>query len=176
MTFSQDVLVGDLALLEPGEIIPCDGVLVAGHNVRCDESGATGESDAIKKVTPDEALEDWKVNKETKKDPFIISGAKVLEGVGQYVVIAIGPKSFNGRIMMGKLLANGILNAAESGFPALTGDTESTPLQLKLNDLAELIAKIGGTCGLVLFAALMIKFFVQLKTNPDRFVPRHRLF
>ena len=60
MNFSQDVLVGDLALLEPGEIIPCDGVLVAGHNVRCDESAATGESDVIKKVTPDEALEDWK--------------------------------------------------------------------------------------------------------------------
>ena len=107
LNFSQDVLVGDLALLEPGEIIPCDGVLVAGHNVRCDESGATGESDAIKKVTPDEALEDWKVNRETKKDPFIISGSKVLEGVGEYIVIAIGPKSFNGRIMMGKLLANG---------------------------------------------------------------------
>ena len=108
MNFSQDVLVGDLALLEPGEIIPCDGVLVAGHNVRCDESGATGESDAIKKVTPDEALEDWKVNKATKKDPFITSGARVLEGIGQYIVIAaVGPKSFNGRIMTGKLLANG---------------------------------------------------------------------
>jgi len=107
LNFSQDVLVGDLALLEPGEIVPCDGVLVAGHNIRCDESGATGESDAIKKVTPEEALEDWKVNNETRKDPFIISGSKVLEGVGQYVVIAVGQKSFNGRIMMGKPLANG---------------------------------------------------------------------
>ena len=105
MKFSQDVLVGDIALLEPGEIIPCDGVLVAGHNIRCDESGATGESDAIKKVTPEEAIEDWRSNKETKKDPFIISGSKVLEGVGQYVVIAVGQKSFNGRIMMGKSFA-----------------------------------------------------------------------
>ena len=105
MNFLQDVLVGDLALLEPGEIIPCDGVLVAGHNVRCDESGATGESDAIKKVTPEEALEDWRGNRETKKDPFIISGSKVFEGVGQYVVIAVGQKSFNGRIMMGTSLA-----------------------------------------------------------------------
>ena len=106
MNFSQDVLVGDLALLEPGEIIPCDGVLVAGHNIRCDESGATGESDAIKKVTPEEALEDRNVNKETRKDPFIISGSKVLEGVGHYIVVAVGPKSFNGRIMMGKPLAS----------------------------------------------------------------------
>jgi magnesium-transporting ATPase (P-type) len=120
LNFSQDVLVGDLALLEPGEIIPCDGVLVAGHNIRCDESGATGESDAIKKVTPEEALEDWKVNKETKKDPFIISGSKVLEGVGQYVVIAVGQKSFNGRIMMGKPLVQKLtLKTADPGSQLL---------------------------------------------------------
>ena len=106
LNFSQDVLVGDLALLEPGEIIPCDGVLVAGHNIRCDESGATGESDAIKKVTPDEALEYWKVDQGTRKDPFIISSSKVLDGVGQYIVIAVGQKSFNGRIMMSKPPAN----------------------------------------------------------------------
>ena len=103
MNFSQDVLVGDIAHLEPGEIIPYDGVLVAGHNIRCDESGATGESDAIKKVTPEEALEDWRSNAESRNDPFIISGSEVLEGVGQYVVIAVGPKGWNG---MGKPLAN----------------------------------------------------------------------
>lgn len=30
-----------------------------------------------------------------------MSGSKVLEGVGSYVVVAVGTKSFNGRIMMG---------------------------------------------------------------------------
>ena len=44
----KKVVVGDVALLEPGEIVPCDGVFLQGHNVKCDESGATGESDAIK--------------------------------------------------------------------------------------------------------------------------------
>jgi len=113
LNFSQDVLVGDIALLEPGEIVPCDGILVTGHNIRCDESGATGESDAIKKVTPEEAIDDWRSNPETKKDPFIISGSKVLEGVGQYVVIAVGPKSFNGRIMMGMSLAKRSLQPSD---------------------------------------------------------------
>jgi P-type Ca2+ transporter type 2C len=47
----KEVVVGDIAILEPGEIIPCDGVFLNGHNVRCDESGATGESDAIRKVS-----------------------------------------------------------------------------------------------------------------------------
>jgi Ca2+-transporting ATPase len=44
------VVVGDIVLLEPGDIISCDGVFLSGHNVRCDESCATGESDAIKKL------------------------------------------------------------------------------------------------------------------------------
>ena len=48
---------------------------------------------------------------------------------------------------------------------ALRGDTENTPLQLKLNDLAELIAKLGSVAGLLLFTALMIRFFVQLGTG-----------
>jgi Ca2+-transporting ATPase len=93
----KDVMVGDLAIMEPGEIIPCDGVLVSGHNIKCDESGATGESDAIKKVTYEEVLKE----KGGKKDCFLLSGSKVQEGVGTYVVIAVGERSFNGRILMG---------------------------------------------------------------------------
>lgn len=87
--------------MEPGEIIPCDGIFVSGHNVKCDESGATGESDAIKKVAFDEAWDDLQKNGKTKKDCYILSGAKVLEGVGNYVVVAVGTRSFNGRILMG---------------------------------------------------------------------------
>jgi Ca2+-transporting ATPase len=112
----KDLLVGDIALLEPGEIVPCDGIFISGHNVRCDESGATGESDAIKKVGYDECIA---LREQAKRegvdahafdapnahtDCFMVSGCKVLEGYGKYVVIAVGQKSFNGRIMMGVYL------------------------------------------------------------------------
>ena len=50
------VVVGDIVLLEPGDVIPCDGVFLSGHNVRCDESSATGESDAIKKLSYQECI------------------------------------------------------------------------------------------------------------------------
>jgi P-type E1-E2 ATPase len=50
LTLIQKVVVGDIALVEPGEIIPCDRIFISGHNVKRDESGATGESDSIKKV------------------------------------------------------------------------------------------------------------------------------
>ena len=95
--------MGDIALLEPGEIIPCDGVFLRGHGVRCDESSATGESDAVKKCSYEECLENMSEEGHDghKSDCFLISGSKVLEGVGEYVIIAIGPKSFHGRIMLG---------------------------------------------------------------------------
>lgn len=105
----KEVLVGDIALVEPGEILPCDGIFLSGHNVKCDESGATGESDAIKKVPYHEVMQLFKEATAEGKDPhmlhtdcFMVSGSKVLEGVGKYVVVAVGPKSFNGRIMMGQ--------------------------------------------------------------------------
>ena len=34
--------------------------------------------------------------------------------------------------------------------------------------MAEIIAKLGAAAGLLLFTVLMIRFFVELKTNPDR--------
>ncbi|KAH9052974.1 calcium-translocating P-type ATPase [Lactarius deliciosus] len=177
----HEVVVGDVVLLEPGEVIPCDGVFLSGHNVRCDESSATGESDAIKKLSYEECIalrekrlmefdpdgpsgDGESVSASQRKtnpsglellghtDCFIVSGSKVLEGVGSYVVISVGTKSFNGRIMM-----------------ALRRDSENTPLQLKLNALAETIAKLGSIAGGVLFAALLIRYFVQLGSNdPQR--------
>lgn len=98
----QEVLVGDLALLEPGEIVPCDGIFLSGHNVKIDESGATGESDAIGKVPQWELLEHPKDSENAHLDCFILSGSKVLEGVGKYVVVAVGTESFNGRILRGE--------------------------------------------------------------------------
>ena len=54
-------------------------------------------------------------------------------------------------------------------YTALRSGDSNTPLQSKLNDLAELIAKLGSAAGLILFIALLIRFFVQLGTgNPAR--------
>jgi Ca2+-transporting ATPase len=91
-------------LVESGEIIPCDGIFISGHNVKCDESGATGESDAIKKLPYADVVELTTRSGSVGSlhtDCFMISGFKVIEGVGIYVVVAVGTKSFNGRIMMG---------------------------------------------------------------------------
>lgn len=115
-----DAMVGDVMIMDQGDVIPVDGIYIDGYNVSCDESSATGESDLMKK-TP--AIEVWKAIQEgrelRKMDPFILSGAKVSEGVGSFLVTAVGVHSSYGKTMM-----------------ALREDNEITPLQYKLNILA----------------------------------------
>lgn len=165
----HDVVVGDVLELEPGEIVPVDGVFLQGHNVRCDESSATGESDAIRKVPYTEAVERAQAEKGAHTDCFMLSGSKVMEGSGRYVVIGVGERSQYGKIMMCASSARLLPLASGTDLcTALQGDTEITPLQLKLNRLAELIAKLGSAAGLLLFTCLMIRFFVQLASNPNR--------
>lgn len=123
-------MVGDVVHLEPGDLIPVDGIFISGHNVKCDESSATGESDQMLKTGAHDVIKQMDTidkAKLHKLDPFIISGSKVLEGTGTFVVTSVGVHSSFGKIMM-----------------ALREDSTATPLQMKLNDLAEAIAKIGG--------------------------------
>jgi Ca2+-transporting ATPase len=137
-----DVLAGDIIHLEPGDVIPVDGIFVDGSDVKCDESSATGESDAIRKTpgaTVMKALESGAPIKNL--DPFIISGAKVLEGVGTFMATSVGVNSSFGRIMM-----------------SVRADVDPTPLQEKLGGLAMAIAKIGTTAAGILFFVLLFRF------------------
>lgn len=141
-----DVLVGDVLHLDPGDMVPVDGVLIQGFNVKCDESHATGESDIIKKRAADEVFAAIENHEDLKKmDPFIQSGARVMEGVGTFMVTSTGIYSSHGKTLM-----------------ALNEDPEITPLQSKLNIIAEYIAKLGGAAGLLLFLVLFFRFLAQL--------------
>jgi len=141
-----DILAGDVLLLEPGDMVPVDGVLIEGFSVKCDESQATGESDVIRKRGADEVYAAIANHESLKKmDPFIQSGARVMEGAGTFMVTSTGIHSSYGKTMM-----------------SLNEDPEITPLQSKLNVIAEYIAKLGGAVALLLFLVLFIIFLVRL--------------
>jgi Ca2+-transporting ATPase len=144
-----DIFVGDVVNLEAGDMIPVDGILIQGYGIKCDESSATGESDLLKKTAGDEAFRVIERHENLEKiDPFILSGAKVSEGVGTFLVTATGIHSSYGKTMM-----------------SLREDSEVTPLQSKLNVLATYIAKLGGAAALLLFVVLFIEFLVRLKSS-----------
>ncbi|OJJ06514.1 hypothetical protein ASPVEDRAFT_45886 [Aspergillus versicolor CBS 583.65] len=147
----HDILVGDILHLEPGDLVPVDGVYIDGHNVKCDESSATGESDQLKKTGADQALRllEQGHSKQQDMDPFIISGSKVLEGVGTCLVTSVGVNSSYGKILM-----------------AMRQDMEATPLQKKLDRLAGAIAKLGASSAIFLFFILLFRFLGTLSDNP----------
>ncbi|KAK0714425.1 hypothetical protein B0T21DRAFT_297287 [Apiosordaria backusii] len=153
-----DIVVGDVMHLSQGDMVPVDGIFINGHGVKCDESSATGESDLLKKVSGEEVyqiLERVSRGEEAphdieKLDPFILSGSKVNEGTGTFLVTAVGVNSCYGRTMM-----------------SLHTESEDTPLQKKLNRLADGIAKFGGGAALLLFVVLFIKFLASLPGSTD---------
>ncbi|KAI0174995.1 putative calcium P-type ATPase NCA-2 [Pestalotiopsis sp. NC0098] len=146
-----DILAGDVLHLEPGDLLPVDGILIKGYDVKCDESQATGESDVIRKQSGDDVFERIENGDKLKKaDPFIQSGARVMEGMGTYMATSTGIHSSYGKTLM-----------------ALDEDPEITPLQSKLNVIAEYIAKLGGGAGLLLFIVLLIIFLVKLPHNNE---------
>ncbi|XMA09443.1 hypothetical protein WAI453_002234 [Rhynchosporium graminicola] len=143
----HDILVGDVLHLEPGDMIPADGIFITGHNVKCDESSATGESDSLRKTGGAQVsrlLEEGHANHKDL-DPFIISGAKVLEGVGSYLVTSVGVNSSFGKIMM-----------------SMRTEPEETPLQVKLGKMAGAIAKLGTAAAGLLFFVLLFRFLASL--------------
>uniref|UniRef100_A0A8C6TS15 Calcium-transporting ATPase n=1 Tax=Neogobius melanostomus TaxID=47308 RepID=A0A8C6TS15_9GOBI len=71
-----DMVVGDMAQVKYGDLLPTDGILVQGNDLKIDESSLTGESDHVRKSVD--------------KDPMLLSGTHVMEGSGRMLVTAVG--------------------------------------------------------------------------------------
>uniref|UniRef100_A0A8B9KF25 Calcium-transporting ATPase n=1 Tax=Astyanax mexicanus TaxID=7994 RepID=A0A8B9KF25_ASTMX len=79
-----DIVVGDIAQIKYGDLLPADGILIQGNDLKIDESSLTGESDHVRKSAD--------------KDPMLLSGTHVMEGSGRMVVTAVGVNSQTGII------------------------------------------------------------------------------
>ncbi|XP_068930728.1 plasma membrane calcium-transporting ATPase 4 isoform X2 [Petaurus breviceps papuanus] len=88
-----DIVVGDIAHIKYGDLLPADGILLQGNDLKIDESTLTGESDHVKKTV--------------EKNPMLLSGTHVMEGSGRMVVTAVGLHSQTGIIFT-------LLGASES--------------------------------------------------------------
>ncbi|XP_007575022.1 plasma membrane calcium-transporting ATPase 1-like isoform X4 [Poecilia formosa] len=79
-----EIVVGDIAQIKYGDLLPADGILIQGNDLKLDESSLTGESDQVRKSLD--------------KDPMLLSGTHVMEGSGRMVVSAVGLNSQTGII------------------------------------------------------------------------------
>uniref|UniRef100_A0A1J3C8V7 Calcium-transporting ATPase 8, plasma membrane-type n=1 Tax=Noccaea caerulescens TaxID=107243 RepID=A0A1J3C8V7_NOCCA len=74
--FTNDIVVGDIVPLKNGCQVPADGVLFVENSLKIDEQEITGSHGIVQK--------------DLLKDPFLLSGSKVIEGIGTMLVTSVG--------------------------------------------------------------------------------------
>ncbi|XP_054859214.1 plasma membrane calcium-transporting ATPase 3 isoform X4 [Eublepharis macularius] len=170
-----ELVVGDIAQVKYGDLLPADGVLIQGNDLKIDESSLTGESDHVRKSAD--------------KDPMLLSGTHVMEGSGRMVVTAVGVNSQTG-IIFTLLGAGGEeeekkdkkakkqdgavamemqpLKSAEGGEmeerekkKASVPKKEKSVLQGKLTKLAVQIGKAGLVMSAITVIILVLYFVIQ---------------
>jgi P-type Ca2+ transporter type 2C len=94
----REVVRGDLLVLEQGDRIAADAVLVEAVDLQTDESLLTGESVPVSKVAGDPGTEDKAHRPGGDGLPYVYSGSLVARGGGMARVLATGADSQIGRI------------------------------------------------------------------------------
>ncbi|KAF4039447.1 Cation transporting ATPase C-terminal domain [Phytophthora infestans] len=177
-----NLLVGDIVRVDLGDIIPADGMVFDEKELKMDESAMTGESDLLPK---------------NRENPFLLSGTKVMEGLGKMLVVCVGENSQAGII---KSLINGSASKktpkedknknsadgrqetdeiyvemdtpkvpAEDDKEGFDGVEDSqSPLEGKLYNLTIFIGKLGTIVALLVFVIMAIRFSIDKFAVDDK--------
>ena len=138
---SEDLVVGDVVLLEAGDAVPADCRVLESYSLKVEEAALTGESVPVSKLT------DALMLREGQKDVpladrknMLYSGSTVVYGRGSAVVTAVGMDTEMGKI------ANALNLATE----------EKTPLQKRLSELSITLTKLVlGICVFVFLFGIL---------------------
>ncbi|XP_031422337.1 plasma membrane calcium-transporting ATPase 3 isoform X2 [Clupea harengus] len=117
-----ELVVGDVAQVKYGDLLPADGILIQGNDLKIDESSLTGESDHVRKAVD--------------KDPTLLSGTHVMEGSGRMVVTAVGVNSQTGIIFTLLGAGEGEEEKKEPKKGKQDGTLENNPNKAKKQDEA----------------------------------------
>jgi magnesium-transporting ATPase (P-type) len=125
------LVVGDVCKMEAGDKVPADALLISGSDVSTNESALTGEPEDVQKTTT-------AVKVSAGGDPFLISGSTLSTGTCSALIIATGANSRWGK-----------------SKSKLERDAPATPLQEKLETLANQIGYFGMAMAACTFAAMV---------------------
>ena len=138
---AEELVPGDIVILEEGRIVPADIRLISEMNLKTDESSLTGESLPVEKdadfVFSDEVGVGDRIN-------MVYMSTPVVYGHGEGVVVRTGMNTETGKIA--KLLAD--------------EDSDQTPLQKKLAELSKFLGILTIIIVVVLFGIQMLQLFV----------------
>ena len=139
---SEDLVVGDVVILEAGDAIPADGRILTSASMKIEEAALTGESVPVSKF-----IDIINLAPDTKDVPLgdrknmVYMGSTVVYGRGTAVITATGMDTEMGKI------ADALSNAEQG----------QTPLQIKLSQLSKILTwLVLGIC-VVIFAVQLLR-------------------
>ena len=129
---TEDLVVGDIVLLEAGDYVPADMRIIENHSLRVEESALTGESVPVDKQEDVIKQQDISIGDRAN---MLYCGSNVVYGRGEAVVVATAMNTELGKI------AEAISNQK----------IEITPLQKKINELSKVLSIIVVIITIVMF-------------------------
>lgn len=137
----DEIVVSDIIILSSGDRVAADGIIVKG-NLSVDESSLNGEAKEVyKEFTSD-------INNPLEKNK-VYRGTTIYDGNAEVLITKVGMNTLYGK--MAKIL---------------TEEEESSPLKIRLNNLAKIISRIGYVAAiLIAIAYLFSKIFITNNFN-----------
>ena len=148
---SDELVPGDVVVLEAGDSVPADGRLLESASLKIEEAALTGESVPVNKVIEALGLAHGKdeVPLGDRKN-MCYMGSTVVYGRGRALVTRTGMDTEMGKI------ASALTSAKK----------ELTPLQMKLNELSGILTKLVLAICVIIFAVDIVRHFGELGSNP----------
>ena len=150
---SEDLVPGDVVLLEAGDAVPADGRIIESASLKIEEAALTGESVPVDKIS--EALTAAGEVPLGDRTNMAYMGSTVVYGRGVMVVCATGMDTEMGRI------ADALSQAKEG----------QTPLQIKLNQLSRVLTYLVlGICAAVFAVQILRAGGLEFEAVLDSFM------
>lgn len=142
----EQVVCGDVLILEMGDKVAADGRLIESNGLKIDESMLTGESERVEKIADKVFAKGTPL---AERLNMVYSGTFVGEGNGKMIVTAVGDNAELGKIA-GELGDKNVANA---------------PLNQKLSRMGKIITVIGAVSSFSVFILSVIRLAVLDKLN-----------
>lgn len=133
----SELVVGDVVLLQAGERIPADGVIVKGA-LYVDQSALNGESKEVKKQAQQSVSARWDLGNRGQ----LFRGSIITSGEGVMEVSRVGSDTFYGDMAR-----------------QMQEETRESPLRVRLNGLTRIISRLGYIAAILVFSS---DFFYSL--------------
>ena len=138
---SEDLVVGDIVLLEAGDAVPADGRILESASMKIEEAALTGESVPVDKIADAIGAKDGKEVPLGDRKNMVYMGSTVVYGRGVVVVTQTGMDTEMGKIA-------GALADAQEG---------KTPLQLKLAQLSKILTWLVLGISVIVFGVQLLR-------------------